>query len=84
MEPLQSDESPLTMRSDSLRASRKNLKKLKMSMSLVQGFTNYISEEGAEGLKRYKYAGGDTGILYRYFYNPVALKLVSFLPETLA
>ena len=53
-------------------------------MSLFQGFTNYISEEGAEGLKAYKYAGGDAGILYRFFYNPVALKLVTYLPETLA
>lgn len=35
-------------------------------------------------MKQYKYAGGDTGILYRFFYNPVALKLVSYLPETIA
>jgi len=72
------------MNSDTYRASRRSLRKLKKSMSLVQGFTNYISEEGAEGLKLYKYAGGDSGILYKYFYNPVALKLVSYLPETLA
>lgn len=45
-------------------------------MSFVQGFTNYLSEEAAEKLKQYKYAGGDNGILYRTFYNPVALKLV--------
>lgn len=45
-------------------------------MSFIQGFTNYISDEGAEGLKKYKYSGGDNGILYKYFYNPCALKLV--------
>lgn len=74
----------MRVRAETLRTSRRNLKKLKKSMSLFQGFTNYISDEGAEGLKAYKYAGGDAGILYRFFYNPVALKLVTYLPETLA
>lgn len=36
----------------------------------------YISPDGAFKLKQYKYAGGDNGILYRYFYNPVAVRLV--------
>ena len=53
-------------------------------MSFLQGPTNYISDEATEGLKLYKYSGGDSGILYRYFYNPSALKLVTYLPETLA
>ena len=53
-------------------------------MSFLQGFTNYISDEAAEKLKQYKYAGGDNGILYKYFYNPVALKLVDLLPDTVA
>jgi len=35
-------------------------------------------------LRRYKYAGGDTSFMYKLFYNPVALKLVSYCPETLA
>lgn len=77
-------ESPVRVNAESIRSSRKALRKLKMSMSLFQGFTNYISDDGAEGLKAYKYAGGDSGILYQYFYNPVALKFVSYLPETLA
>lgn len=46
--------------------------------------TPYISDEAAQLLKQYKYSGGDNGILYRYFYNPLALKLVNFLPETIA
>ena len=74
----------MRVRADTLRTSRRNLKKLKKSMSLFQGFTSYISDEGAEGLKAYKYAGGDSGIMYKFFYNPVALKLVAYLPETLA
>lgn len=44
----------------------------------------YIKEEGAKGLKLYKYSGGDNGIVYRYFYNPFALKMVSYLPEYIA
>lgn len=43
-----------------------------------------MSDEAAEKLKTYKYAGGDTGILYRYFYNPVSMKLVTYLPDTVA
>lgn len=48
------------------------------------GMGPYISEDAATKLKQYKYAGGDNGIFYKLFYNPVALKLVSYLPETLA
>ena len=77
--PLQADSSPEVM-----LLKRRRFKKIKFSMSFIQGFTNYISDEGAGMLKQYKYAGGDSGILYRYFYNPVALKLVTYLPETLA
>ena len=44
----------------------------------------YINELKAENLKLYKYSGGDAGILYIYFYNPIAKRLVEFLPETLA
>ena len=77
--PIQGDSSPEVM-----LLKRRRFKKIKFSMSFIQGFTNYISDEGADMLKQYKYAGGDSGILYRYFYNPVALKLVSYLPETLA
>lgn len=47
-----------------------------------QGY--YVTEEMGEKLKLYKYAGGDAGLLYIYFYNPVARRLVEFLPETLA
>jgi len=48
------------------------------------GLTPYINEEGEINLKKYKYSGGDTGFLYRYFWNPFANWLVGFLPMTLA
>jgi hypothetical protein len=44
----------------------------------------YVSEDGAIKLKQYKYQGGDTGFLYRWFYNPFALKCVEKTPEWLA
>ena len=48
------------------------------------GMGPYISEEASIKLKQYKYAGGDNGFFYKIFYNPLALKLVSYLPETIA
>jgi hypothetical protein len=51
------------------------------SLGIFKGFTPYINEDGANKLKLYKYSGGDTGIVYRFFYNPLAVKLVTFLPE---
>eukprot|EP00347_Sterkiella_histriomuscorum_P019715 403340566 len=53
------------------------------SRSFTQ-LTPYFTQDAAIKLRQYKYAGGDSGILYKYFYNPVALKLVSILPETVA
>ena len=44
----------------------------------------YITEEMAQNLKLYKYAGGDSGLIYVYFYNPIAKRLVEYLPKTLA
>lgn len=44
----------------------------------------YVSRDAAEKLKLYKYAGGDAGLLYIYFYNPVSRRLVEYLPDTLA
>ena len=44
----------------------------------------YINKEAEEGLKRYRYTGGDNGITYRYFFNPLAIKLVSYLPKYIA
>lgn len=44
----------------------------------------YISEDAAYKLKQYKYQGGDTGFLYRYLYNPLALKMIEYTPDTLA
>jgi hypothetical protein len=44
----------------------------------------YVSEDGAIKLKQYKYQGGDTGIVYKYLYNPLAIKLIEYTPENLA
>ena len=44
----------------------------------------YISEEAAAHLKEHKYSGADQGIFYVWFYNPVANKLVTYLPDTVA
>ncbi|CDW80744.1 cdpalcohol phosphatidyltransferase [Stylonychia lemnae] len=56
----------------------------RFSFKIFNGFTPYISEDAAQKLKTYKYAGGDSGIAYRCFYNPLALKLVDYLPDTVA
>ena len=44
----------------------------------------YLNEEQRQNLKIYRYAGGDKGLMYVYFYNPVATKIVEYLPDTLA
>ena len=45
----------------------------------------YVSEDAAKKLKLYKYQGGDSGFLYKWFYNPLALKMVeNYTPEWLA
>lgn len=43
-----------------------------------------MSKDESEKLKLYKYAGGDLGLLYRYFYNPVACWLVEWVPRWVA
>lgn len=43
-----------------------------------------FSEHAAYNLKRHKYSGSDEGLLYVHFYNPVATKLVSYLPDWIA
>ena len=35
-------------------------------------------------MKQYKYKGTDNGLLYIYFYSPLAEKLVSWTPEWVA
>ena len=46
--------------------------------------TPYIDENAKEGLKGYRYTGGDNGIAYRYCFNPFAKWLVELLPEYVA
>ena len=43
-----------------------------------------IRGEAKENLKRHKYSGLDEGLLYKYFYDPVATKLVQCLPTSVA
>lgn len=44
----------------------------------------YFTEEEAENIKKYRYKGTDEGILYIYFFSPLAEKLVSWTPEWVA
>jgi len=43
-----------------------------------------FNDEAAYNLKRHKYSGCDEGLLYIWFYNPVANKLVTYLPDWIA
>ena len=43
-----------------------------------------FDEEDIKNLKLHKYSGSDEGLMYRFFYNPVANWLVSFLPDYIA
>lgn len=52
--------------------------------NIFSPITPYLSEDAAAKLKQYKYTGGDNGVVYRYFYNPLAIKLVTYLPENIA
>jgi hypothetical protein len=45
----------------------------------------YVSEQAGSKLKLYKYKGGDSGFVYKFLYNPLALNIVEkYVPETLA
>ena len=46
--------------------------------------TPYLSSDATDNIRKYQYSGGDNGLVFKYFYNPLALKLVSYLPDTLA
>lgn len=48
------------------------------------GLTPYLSKTMRQNLFKYKYAGGDNGIVWNLFYNPVSKFLVNFVPETVA
>ena len=43
-----------------------------------------FDEVAGYNLKRHKYSGSDLGLLYKWFYNPVATKLVTCLPDWIA
>ena len=53
-------------------------------MNRAMSCTPYFSEDAAIKLRQYRYVGADTSITYKFFYNPLATKLVTYLPEWLA
>ena len=45
----------------------------------------YVSEQGADYVRNFKYKGGDNSILcYKYFYRPLAQFMVNYTPLWLA
>ena len=44
----------------------------------------FFNEHAAYNLKRHGYSGSDEGLMYKWFYNPVANKLVTYLPDYIA
>lgn len=44
----------------------------------------YLTELQRANIRKFKYAGSDEGIMYTYFYNPLATKLVEKCPDWLA
>jgi hypothetical protein len=46
--------------------------------------TPYLTPTDREKLKEHKYAGGDAGIIYPYFWDPFAKKLVEYIPRWVA
>jgi len=47
-------------------------------------YTFFSTMDDVAYFKNYKYSGEDRGITYKYFYNPVAIKLVNMLPTWIA
>mmetsp|Transcript_48375 Transcript_48375/g.151669 ORF Transcript_48375/g.151669 Transcript_48375/m.151669 type:complete len:437 (+) Transcript_48375:76-1386(+) len=47
-------------------------------------FGGYVSEEGANGLKAYKYAGSDKSLMLKYITNPMYNRIVVYFPVWLA
>ncbi|EAR92829.1 CDP-alcohol phosphatidyltransferase (macronuclear) [Tetrahymena thermophila SB210] len=48
-------------------------------------FKQYISEEGKQGIKEFKYKGGSVSIVYEYFWSPLCDWIVKkFIPSNIA
>ena len=58
--------------------------RIKEGKKPIYKLTPYIDAEGLANLHKFKYNGSDTGIVYRYFYNPVALWCVNHTSENIA
>jgi len=43
-----------------------------------------FDEQDAMKLRKHKYSGSDEGLMYKWFYSPIANKLVECLPDTVA
>lgn len=48
------------------------------------GFLPLLDEQASQNLPKHKYSGSDEGILFTYCWEPLATKLVSFLPDWVA
>ena len=48
------------------------------------GFLPLLDEQASQKLHEHKYSGSDEGILYTYCWNPLAIKLVDYLPDWVA
>ena len=44
----------------------------------------YISEQGNEAIRNYKYKGGNLSLSYQYLWSPLAEFVLKFMPKTLA
>jgi ethanolaminephosphotransferase len=44
----------------------------------------YISREGEQAVRQFKYKGGDLSISYEYLWSPLAEKVLKFIPPTFA
>jgi hypothetical protein len=46
--------------------------------------SSYFDAHAIHALKTYKYIGEDQGLMYKFFYGPVANKLVTYIPHNIA
>jgi len=69
---------------DSLSSTTGQSQNFKIEEEKSWLFRPFITKEGAENLRNYKYAGQDDGLAYIYFFEPLAEWLVTFVPMSIA
>jgi len=45
---------------------------------------HFVSEEGEDGLRNYKYNGQDNGLFYIFFWDPVCKQTIKCVPDWIA